>query len=93
MSKRHFRELFLKLAGICILVELCLESLLVLVGWYFAWDSTRSFGYQYSLSVSKQDSWERTRQEVVETMENQRFMMTMLLTGGINMVAGWIIQI
>ncbi len=122
MAKRQFRVPFIKLVGIRILVELCLVSLVLLVGWYLAWDSinkfangifyaglisvgigfmsikgywdsTRSFGYQYSSSASKQDSWERTRQGVLETMENHRFLMIMLLIGAINMLAGWIIQI
>jgi len=56
------------------------------------WDSTRSFGYQYSLTACKQDAWERTKLVVIETMENHRFMLIMLLTGVINMLAGWVIQ-
>ena len=121
MPKRHLRVLFFKVVGICVLIELCLLSLLAIVGWYYAWDSvnkygdglfylglisvgiglmsikgywdsTRSFGYQYSLTVIKQDAWERTKLGVIETMENHRFMMIMLFTGAVNMLAGWIIQ-
>ena len=55
-------------------------------------DSTRSFGYQYSLAVGKHDAWQRTKLGLIETMENHQFMMIMLLTGAINMLLGWIIQ-
>ena len=121
MPKRHLRVLLFKLAGICILIELCILSLLALIGWYKAWetvnrygdslfymglisvgiglmsikgylDSTRSFGYQYSLTVGEHDAWQRTKLGLIETMENHQFMMIMLLTGAINMLLGWIIQ-
>ena len=121
MPKRYLRILLFKIIGICILIELCILSLLALIGWYYAWDtvnkygdglfyvglisvgiglmsikgywdSTRSFGYQYSLTVINQDAWERTKLGVLETMENHRFMMIMLLIGVSNMLAGWIIQ-
>ena len=121
MHKRFHRIFLFKLVGICILLELCILSLLGLIGWYYVWDtvnkygdglfyiglisvgiglmsikgywdSTRSFGYQYSLTVSKQDAWERTKLGVIETIENHRFMMIMLLSGVTNMLAGWIIQ-
>ena len=44
MPKRHLRALFFKLVGICILIELCILSLLALIGWYKAWDTVNRYG-------------------------------------------------
>jgi hypothetical protein len=55
------------------------------------WDGTRSFGYQYSMTVSDQSSWERTQQTLLDFAQAFRFLLSSLLIGGINVLLGMLI--
>jgi hypothetical protein len=55
------------------------------------WDSTRSFEYQYSLSVTEQSSSQRTQQTLVDFAESYRFMIVMFFVGFISILIGWLI--
>ncbi len=68
---------------------------LVLVGIGFLgikgnWDMTRSFEYQYSMSVSKDESWKRTQQNMLDFAQGYAFLLIMFAAGGICMVIGWL---
>jgi hypothetical protein len=52
------------------------------------WDVTRSFNYQYSMSVSNQNSWKRTQQTLLDFAQAFRFLLSMLLIGGGNLLIG-----
>ena len=54
--------------------------------------TTRSFDYQHSLSVTKQDSWERTKGDFVESMAIHRFLFLMVAVGCINILIGSLVQ-
>lgn len=55
------------------------------------WDATRSFSYQYSMSTSNQNSWERTQQTLLDFAQAFKFLILMFIVGGINIILGWII--
>jgi len=52
------------------------------------WDMTRSFEYQYSMSVTKDDAWKRTRQSLQDFAQSYSFLLIMFMAGGICMVIG-----
>jgi hypothetical protein len=52
------------------------------------WDMTRSFEYQYSMSVTKDDAWKRTQQSLRDFAQSYSFLLTMFASGGICMVIG-----
>ena len=52
------------------------------------WDMTRSFEYQYSMSVSKDDAWKRTQQSMRDFAQSYSFLLIMFASGGICMVIG-----
>lgn len=52
------------------------------------WDVTRSFNYQYSMSVSNQSNWKRTQQTLLDFAQAFRFLLSMLVIGGINVFIG-----
>ena len=54
--------------------------------------TTRSFDYQHSLSVSKQDSWERTKGNVAEAIGIHRFLFLMVTIGCISILLGSLVQ-
>jgi hypothetical protein len=57
------------------------------------WDTTRSFNYQHSLSVTDQDGWERTKWTVVESMNTRRFLLILMVTVGcISILLGSLVQ-
>jgi len=54
------------------------------------WDNTRSFEYQYSMSTTSKDSWERTQQNLVDFGQSYAFMLVMFVAGGLSLVIGWL---
>lgn len=56
------------------------------------WDTTRSFNYQHSLSVTNQDGWERTKWNVAESMHIHRFLFLMVTVGSISILLGSLVQ-
>ena len=56
------------------------------------WATTRSFDYQHSLSVTKQDGWERTKWNVAESMNIHRFLFLMVTVGCISILLGSLVQ-
>jgi hypothetical protein len=55
-------------------------------------ESTRSFGYQYSLSVEEKESWQRTREMVAEVVGVHRLLILMLVVGCMSISVGWLLQ-
>ncbi len=56
------------------------------------WATTRSFEYQHSLTVTKQDGWERTKWDVVESLNIHRFLFLMVTVGCTSILLGSLIQ-
>jgi len=56
------------------------------------WDATRSFEYQYSLSVTEQSSTQRTQQTLIDFAESYRFMLVMFSAGTISVLVGWLLM-
>jgi hypothetical protein len=54
------------------------------------WEITRSFDYQYSMSTTKESSWERTQQTLVDFAQSYAFMLVMFMSGGISLLIGWL---
>ena len=55
------------------------------------WDVTRSFEYQYSLSVTDQSSTQRTQQALIDFADSYRFMLVMFSAGAISVLVGWLL--
>jgi len=55
------------------------------------WDTTRSFEYQYSLSVTDQSSSERIQQTLIDFTDSYRFMLVMIFAGAISILIGWLL--
>ena len=53
-------------------------------------DMSRSFGYQYSMSVSKDESWERIQQTLLDLAQSCSFMLVMFIAGGVCLLIGWL---
>ena len=53
-------------------------------------DVSRSFEYQYSMSVTKEDSWERTQQTLLDLAQSYSFMLIMFIAGGVCLLIGWL---
>ena len=56
------------------------------------WEVTRSFPYQYSMSVTDQPGWERSKHILEEGMRSHGFLIEMLAAGGLCIVIGWLIE-
>jgi len=54
------------------------------------WDMTRSFEYQYSMSVSNDESWQRIQRSLTDFTQSFSFMLIMFASGGVCMVIGWL---
>ena len=54
-------------------------------------DMSRSFEYQYSMSVSNKDSWERTQQTLLDLAQSYSFMLIMFIAGGVCLLIGWLL--
>ena len=52
---------------------------------------SRSFEYQYSMSVTKKDSWERTQQTLLDLAQSYSFMLIMFIAGGVCLLIGWLL--
>ena len=53
-------------------------------------DMPRNFEYQYSMSVTKDDSWKRTQQSLRDFAQRYSFLLIMFVSGGLCMVIGWL---
>jgi predicted permease len=53
-------------------------------------DMTRSFEYQYGMSVTKDDSWKRTQHSLKDFGQSYSFLLVMFFAGGLCMVIGWL---
>ncbi len=51
-------------------------------------DMTRNFEYQYSMSVTKDESWKRIQQSLLDLSQGYAFLLIMFAAGGICMVIG-----
>lgn len=56
------------------------------------WEVTRSFGYQYSMSTTKQSGTERTQQILTDFVQSYTFMLVMFMSGGLSLLVGWFIE-
>lgn len=54
-------------------------------------DISRSFEYQYSMSVSRDDSWKRTQQTLLDLARSYSFLLIMFIAGGICLLIGWLL--
>jgi hypothetical protein len=52
-------------------------------------DMSRSFEYQYSMSVTKDDSWQRTQQTLIDLARCYAFTLVMTIAGIISLLIGW----
>jgi hypothetical protein len=53
-------------------------------------DSSRRFEYQYSMSVSNQDSWERIQQTLSDLARSYSFLLVMFIAGAVCLMIGWL---
>ena len=53
-------------------------------------DMTRSLEYQNSMSITKDDNWNRNQQSLKDFMQSYSFLLTMFFAGGLCMVIGWL---
>jgi len=53
-------------------------------------DMTRSFEYPNSMSVTKDDRWERTHQSLKDFAQSYSYLLIMFFTGGLCLVIGWL---
>ena len=53
-------------------------------------DLTRSLEYQNSMSVTKDDNWNRNQQSLKDFMQSYSFLLIMFFAGGLCMVIGWL---
>lgn len=54
-------------------------------------DMSRSFEYQYSMSVTKEKSWERTQQTLIDLAQSFSFLLIMFIAGGVCLLIGWLL--
>jgi hypothetical protein len=53
-------------------------------------DLSRSFEYQYSMSVTKEESWQRTQQTLIDLARSYAFTLVMMAAGVISVLIGWL---
>jgi hypothetical protein len=56
------------------------------------WEVTRSFGYQYSMSTTEENSSQRTQRILGDFIQSYKFMLVMFLAGGLSLLIGWLID-
>ncbi len=56
------------------------------------WEVTRSFGYQYSMSTTKDSSIQRTQRILGDFIQSYTFMLVMFLAGGLSLLVGWLLE-
>ena len=61
-----------------------------LLGIKGSWDGTRNFQYMYSMSASKQSSWERVQQNLIDFSQSFAFMLVCFGAGAICLAIGWL---
>ena len=61
-----------------------------LLGVKGSWDGTRNFQYLYSMSASKQSSWERVQQNLIDFSQSFAFLLVCFGAGTICLVIGWL---
>ncbi|HDD55543.1 MAG TPA: hypothetical protein ENG59_04815 [Chloroflexi bacterium] len=54
-------------------------------------DMSRSFEYQFSMSVIKEASWERIQQTLLDLAQSYSFMLIMFIAGGVCLLIGWLL--
>jgi hypothetical protein len=53
------------------------------------WDKPRNFEYQSGRSITKDDSWKRIQQSLLDFAQSYSFLLIMLFAGGLCLVIGW----
>jgi hypothetical protein len=53
-------------------------------------DMSRSFEYQYSMTVTGDESWERIQQTLLDLAQSYSFMLIMGVAGSVCLVIGWL---
>lgn len=61
-----------------------------LLGIKGSWDGTRNFQYQYSMSASRQSSWERVQQNLIDFSQSFAFLLVCSIAGLICLAIGWL---
>lgn len=56
------------------------------------WEVTRSFGYQYSMSTTEENSSQRTQRILGDFIQSYQFMLVMFLAGGLSLLIGWLME-
>ena len=56
------------------------------------WEVTRSFGYQYSMSTTQENSTQRTQRILGDFIQSYQFMLVMFLAGGLSLLIGWLME-
>jgi hypothetical protein len=56
------------------------------------WEVTRSFGYQYSMSTTEENSTQRTQRILGDFIQSYQFMLGMFLSGGLSLLVGWLLE-
>jgi len=56
------------------------------------WEVTRSFGYQYSMSTTEENSTQRTQRILGDFLQSYQFMLVMFLAGGLSLLLGWLLE-
>lgn len=56
------------------------------------WEITRSFGYQYSMSTTQENSTQRTQRILGDFVQSYKFMLVMFMSGGLSLLIGWLLE-
>jgi len=56
------------------------------------WEVTRSFGYQYSMSTTQENSTQRTQRILGDFVQSYKFMLVMFMSGGLSLLIGWLLE-
>ena len=56
------------------------------------WEVTRSFGYQYSMSTTEENSTQRMQRILGDFLQSYQFMLVMFLAGGLSLWLGWLLE-
>ena len=56
------------------------------------WEVTRSFGYQYSMSTTQENSTQRTQRILSDFVQSYKFMLVMFMSGGLSLLIGWLLE-
>ena len=53
--------------------------------------TTRSFNYQYVLTMRKADTWKETQRTITETLAMYQFLFVMTTAGTLSLLLGWVL--